>query len=594
MKFPYGISDFYRLIMEEYFYVDRTDRIAIVEELGKQLLFLRPRRFGKSLWLSTLANYYDVARASEFERLFGHLAAGRNPTPRHNQYFVMRWDFSAVAAYGDADEITQALHRHVNARIQDFAVRYQHLLPLPIEIHPTDALVSFQSALTAVQRTPYELYLLIDEYDNFANELAMGAQPTGKQRYDALLRGEGALKTLFKAIKAAAGGFGLDRVFITGVSPIVLSDLTSGYNSARTIYLQPPLNDLCGFTETEIAAALDQVSAACHFPTSQTAEALEMMRVFYNGYRFCEDPAPPVYNPTLVLYFMQELQQGCRYPSQMLDSNLAMDRGKLSYIASLPGGGQVLLDAVNDEPPLALSVLADRFGVEEMLLAVKDASFMASFLYYFGVLTFGGRTPLGKLILRIPNLVARKLYVERIQDLLLPDKRAQDAGRQAADQFLQSGDLEPVCAFVEQRYFRVFDNRDYRWVNELTIKTAFLTLLFNDIAFIMDSEPALTRAYADLSMIVRPEMRQYQLPDVLFEFKYVALTDAGVTAEQARGLNAAEVRGLPAVAARMAEAMARLSDYRVALQARYDNRLRLRAYAVAALGFERLVWTECR
>jgi hypothetical protein len=593
MKFPYGMSDFHKLITEDYFYVDRTDRIPAIEEMGEQLLFLRPRRFGKSLWLSTLANYYDVARASEFERLFGHLAVGQNPTSRHNQYFVMRWDFSAVAAYGDADEITQALQRHINGRIQDFAIRYQHLLPLPIEIHPTDALVSFQSALTAVQRTPYALYLLIDEYDNFANELAMSGQPTGKQRYDALLRGEGALKTLFKAIKAAASGFGLDRVFITGVSPIVLSDLTSGYNSARAIYLQPVLNDLCGFTETEIAAALNQVSAACHFPASKTAEALEMMRIFYNGYRFCQDPAPPVYNPTLALYFMQEFQQACRYPSQMLDSNLAMDRGKLAYIASLPGGGQVLLDAVNDEPPLALSVLADRFGVEEMLLAVKDAPFMASFLYYFGVLTFGGRTPFGKLILRIPNLVARKLYVERIQDLLLPDKRAQDAGRQAADQFLQSGDLEPVCTFVEQRYFRVFDNRDYRWANELTIKTAFLTLLFNDIAYIMDSEPALARAYADLSMIVRPEMRQYQLPDVLFEFKYVALAEGGVTAEQARGLSEAEVRALPAVAARLAEATARLLDYRVALQARYDNRLRLRAYAVAALGFERLVWTEC-
>ncbi len=150
-----------------------------------------------------------------------------------------------------------------------------------------------------------------------------------------------------------------------------------------------------------------------------------------------------------------------------------------------------------------------------------------------------------------------------------------------------------MCTFVEQRYFRVFDNRDYRWANELTIKTAFLTLLFNDIAFIMDSEPALAHGYADLSMIVRPEMRQYQLPDVLFEFKYVARTEAGVTAEQARGLTAAEVRTLPAVAARLAEATARLLDYRVALQARYDNRLRLRAYAVVALGFERLAWMEC-
>ena len=593
MKFPYGNSDFYKLITEDYFYADRTDRIPIIEAMGDQLLFLRPRRFGKSLWLSTLATYYDVALAGEFERLFGHLAVGQNPTPLHNQYFVLRWDFSLVAAYGDADEITQALHRHVNSRIQYFSVYYRELLPGPIEVHPTDALVSLQSVLTAISQTPHKLYLLIDEYDNFANELAMSGQPTGKARYDALLRGEGALKTLFKAVKGATSGFGLDRVFITGVSPIVLSDLTSGYNSVRTIYVQPDLNDLCGFTEAEIADALSQLADACHLSADQTAEALEMMRTFYNGYRFCEEPEPLVYNPTLALYFMQEFQQNCRYPRRMLDSNLAMDRGKLAYIASLPGGGQMLLDAVQEEPPLALSVLADRFGVEDMLTAVKDAPFMASFLYYFGVLTFGGRTSLGHLILRIPNLVARKLYVERVQDMLLPDVRAQDAGRQAIDQFLLSGDLGPVCAFVEQRYFRVFDNRDYRWANELTVKTVFLTLLFNDIAYIMDSEPALARGYADLSMIVRPEMRQYALPDLLFEFKYVALPEAGMTAEQVRALTVEEAHALPLATSRLADAAGRLAGYRAALQARYGDRLRLRSYAVVSLGFERLVWEEC-
>jgi len=188
MKFPYGISDFYKLITEGYFYVDRTDRIPLIEELGDQLLFLRPRRFGKSLLLSMLANYYDVARVGEFERLFGGLAIGRAPTPRRNQYFVLRWDFSMVAAYGSADEIAQALHDHVNTRIRDFAAYYGHLLPQAIEIFPKNAIASFQSALTAVRQTPHKLYLLIDEYDNFANELAMGGQPAGKDRYDALLQ----------------------------------------------------------------------------------------------------------------------------------------------------------------------------------------------------------------------------------------------------------------------------------------------------------------------------------------------------------------------------------------------------------------------
>ena len=272
MKFPYGVSDFYQMVTEGYFYLDRTDRIARLEDLGKQLLFLRPRRFGKSLLLSMLANYYDVARADQFELLFGRLAIGRAPTPLHNQYFVMRWDFSLVAAQGTAEDITQALYRHVNARIHDFAVRYQDRLSSPVEIFPTDAVASFESSLTAMRHTPYKLYLLIDEYDNFANELAMGGHPAGKKRYDALLRGEGTLKTLFKAVKGGASGFGVDRVFITGVSPVVLSDLTSGYNVSETITLQPEFNDLCGFREDEIAVTLRQITAVSYthltLPTS--------------------------------------------------------------------------------------------------------------------------------------------------------------------------------------------------------------------------------------------------------------------------------------------------------------------------------------
>jgi len=227
-----------------------------------------------------------------------------------------------------------------------------------------------------------------------------------------------------------------------------------------------------------------------------------------------------------------------------------------------------------------------------MLTAVKDAPFMASFLYYFGVLTFAGRISTGELILSIPNVVVRRLYVERIQDLLLLNRQMLDEGRPPARTLWQHGDLGSLCAFIEQRYFKVFANRDYRWANELTVKTVFLTLLFNDIAYIVDSEPTLERTYADLTLIVRPEMRQYQLLDILFEFKYVALADAGLTGEQARALSAAEVQALAPIQARLAEARARLQGYRQVLQQRYGERLRLRSYAIVSLGFDRLAWEE--
>jgi hypothetical protein len=585
MKFPYGIADFYKLITAGYYYADRSGHIPAIEEAGEQLLFLRPRRFGKSLLLSMLENYYDLARADEFARLFGQLAIGHQPTPKHNQYFVLKWDFSTVSALGDSAAIGHALHNHINAQIERFALRYQPWLKHAIKIDPADSLYSFQSLLNAVQQTPQRLYLLIDEYDNFANELLLGRQPQGQEHYEALLYGEGLLKTLFKTVKGAAAGWGLDRVFITGVAPIVLSDLTSGYNIAKNIYLEPQFHDLCGFTETEIVAALAEVAAAAGLSADQS---LAQMRLYYNGYRFTDAPCELCYNPTLALYFLEHLQRHRQPPENMLDSNLAMDRGKLHYIARLPGGEQLIVAALQDEASLSVPVLADRFGVEDILNVQQDAVFSASLLYYFGVLTLAGRDAFGKLQLRIPNLVMRKLYVERLQALLLPQQE-QDAARRVAETLYQTGNLQPLCEFIEQRYFQAFDNRDYLQANELTVKTAFLTLLFNDLLYIADSETAVGRRYADLTMIVRPDARQYQVCDLLLEFKFV---EAGLSGEQARALSREQLAALPSVRQKLAEARAQAPDYLRELRGRYPMELRLRVYAVVALGFERLVWEE--
>jgi len=288
---------------------------------------------------------------------------------------------------------------------------------------------------------------------------------------------------------------------------------------------------------------------------------------------------------------MNAFQRECEYPRQMLDSNLAMDRAKIAYIAQLPNGGQLILDALNEERPMSIQRLADLFGVEDMLAAVKDEAFMASLLYYFGVLTFGGRGALGKLVLRIPNLVVRQMYVERIRELLLPDL-SQDELLRTAETFYTSGDLQPVCDFVEQGYFKIFANRDYRWANELTVKTAFLTLLFNDLFYVMDSEPALDRDYADLVMIVRPDMRQYALLDILIEFKYISLQEVGMSGAEVREMSANTLKELTPVQRKLTESRAKLLDYRRVLQEVYGDALRLRAYSVVSVGFDRLAWAE--
>jgi Predicted AAA-ATPase len=592
MKFPYGIADFRKLVIGGYYYADRTGYIPAIEDAGEQLLFLRPRRFGKSLLLSMLENYYDLRRAGEFERLFGHLAIGQNPTPNRNQYFVMRWDFSGVNPQGEPVEIERALYNYLNRRFVAFGKYYQAQLAHSIEIDPQDALASFQSLLSAVRLTPHRLYLLIDEYDNFANEILMGGQTASKARYESLLRGEGALKTVFKAVKSAAMGEGLDRAFITGVAPIVLSDMSSGYNVAENIYLNSEFHALCGFTETEIGQALAEVVAGCKLPADEADKALVQMRQYYNGYCFTDASAELMYNPTLALYFLKNYQRQRQPLANMLDSNLEMDRGKLAYIAGLPGGEKVIVGALNDQTPLSVPLLADRFGVEDVIVLQKDPVFMASLLYFFGALTLDGRGALDKLQLRIPNLVVRRLYAERLQTLLLAEPSDQQDGRLAAETLFQFGEIGPLCDFIEQRYLKVFSNRDYRQANELTIKTAFLTLLFNDLLYIMESETAAGRRYADLTMIARPHARRREVFDLLLEFKFVRPGELALSGEQLRATSRAELSRLPPIAARLAEARTQAADYVRELRTRYPVELRLRVFAIVAVGFERLVWEE--
>lgn len=592
MKFPYGISDFYQIIDEGYFYLDRTMHIRLIEETGKTILFLRPRRFGKSLLLSMLENYYDIAKADRFKPLFGRLAIGQNPTPLHNRYLIMRFDFSTVATYGDVEQIQRALTNHVNNAVKLFVGRYSQYLQRSIEVTPDDPISSFQSVMAAVQQSDYKLYLLIDEYDNFANEILMAHRTEGLRRYEDLVKSEGMFRSLFKAVKAATNGQGLDRIFITGVSPIVLSDVSSGFNIAGNIYLWPNFNDVCGFSEAEIATTLHTVVQERGLPAEKAAEALAVMRAFYNGYSFNYNLPPTIYNPTLAIYFLQYLQTFGVYPREMLDSNLAMDQVKIQYISYLPNGEALIQTALQEQPPVVVDQLADRFGVEALLQAAQDTTFMTSLLYFFGVLTLTSEmTEKGQIILRIPNMVARRLYAERMAALWLPDISEREEGRRAAQALYQNGDMQPLCDFVEQHLFKVLDNRDYRWANELTVKTTFLSLLFNDTFYLMDSEPALQRNYGDLLMLIRPEMRRFTLCDILVEFEYVSLSALEMSGDALRQLTFDESKALPAAQAKLQEARRQLQQYRTLLTTTYSN-LRLRTYAVVALGFERLLWEE--
>ncbi|MDM8520029.1 PD-(D/E)XK nuclease domain-containing protein [Anaerolineales bacterium HSG6] len=329
----------------------------------------------------------------------------------------------------------------------------------------------------------------------------------------------------------------------------------------------------------------------CGLSTEQETEAMDMLRSYYNGFSFVHPPetGKAMYNPTLVFYFLETLQNHCRYPHTMLDSNLAPDRRKIEYVAQLSGGPELVQQAVNEHEPLAVPNISGQFGIREMLEAGDDDILLSSLLYYLGMLTFAGEMTLsGKLKLRIPNLTIRGLYYERLQKILLPNSN-KNTIENIAERFYTTSNLQPTCDLIETR-FNALDNRDYRTADEFMVKVAFLSVLFNNIFYLIDSETTLQRGYADLTMIIRPDMRQYQLLDHVVEFKYVTLKEAGLNGVEVRALSKAELVALPAVQAKLNDASSQLSRYRQGLADIYGDKLRLQSHIVVSVGFERVIW----
>ena len=600
IELPYGIADFRSIRRDGMVYVDRTGFIRELERLGRVLVFLRPRRFGKSLWLQTLANYYDLRRIDEFDELFGGLEVGHRPTPLAHRYFVLQWNFSNVDPSGGVEQITESLHRHVSYQVEAFASDYEGHLGAPVKFDDRpDAVLA--SLLSVVRKTPYKLYLLIDEYDNFVNEVMAKDVDT----YHALFENDGPFKQLFKSVKNATEGFGLERIFVTGVSPIALNDLTSGFNIAKDVSLVPEMATLCGFREAEVGHLLEDIAGERDLPAASVAAALAAMRTWYNGYRFVEGTAEDlgtagdelVYNPTNTLYFLEYLQRRGTPPPRLHDENLRTDRGKLAFLARSSAGAGVIERLTEGDGEIDASRLLTSFSIDDLTRRMgKDPDVVTSFLYYMGLLTLaeGSSTRL-----RIPNLVVQKLFLDRLLEIYLPDPGDSYQARNVAMKFLRDGDLEPLLGFFEEKLLPVFSNRDRGFpprkpgqsgsgVNETTVKTLFLSMLFDDTRYVTHSEPEIDRGYADLCLLVRPEMRRRGFLDHLFEFKLVRRERLAESGREIRGMDAAQLRRVPAVAQAVAAARDQVERYRAALLKR-EGALDLRAYVVVAVGLERLL-----
>lgn len=309
---------------------------------------------------------------------------------------------------------------------------------------------------------------------------------------------------------------------------------------------------------------------------------------WYDGYRFSDTAGEPLYNPTNALYFLDHLHRRAVQPAALHDRNLAMDQGKLAFLSRETAGARLITDLAQGDGTIEITRLETHFSIADLVAKLDvDRRFVASFLYYLGLLTRAGEPP--RTHLGIPNLVVKKLYLDRMLELYLARPEDRNQAEETVLAFFHDGDPGPLLAFVESKLLPVLSNRDYRVMSELTVKALFLALLFDDRRYVAVSEPELARGYADLCLLVRPPLRAHGLFDLVLEFKYVPLKDLGKSGQALRELDEEQLRALPAVAEALAGAREQAIRYGRSLAKRLGQGPEPRCYAVVLVGLERLV-----
>ncbi|MEZ4867600.1 MAG: AAA family ATPase [Caldilineaceae bacterium] len=411
-RIPYAIADYRRLREENGYYVDKTRFIPLIEAAPFYLFFIRPRRFGKTLWLTLLDYYYDINEKENFGTLFGDTYIGQHPTSNRNSYLTLTFNFAAIDP--DPQMLRASFEDYGVAVTSNFLRRYAQFFT-PAEQDEINKLTVTEHRLrrifSYVAEKRLNLYLLIDEYDNFANTVLTTA---GEQSYRELTHGSGFFRHFFTMLKSATTGRmgGLSRLFITGVSPIVMDDVTSGFNIGTNISLDGRFNELMGFTAAEVRRLL----ADYHVPDLlklSMDETLALMQEWYNHYRFGATAEPTIFNSDMVLYFVNSVRNEQKVPAQLLDQNIRIDYGKLRHLMSVSkrlNGNFNLLRSVLENGE-TVSTVVPSFPLERLL---QRENFI-SLLVYFGLLTFAGEQE-GASLLKIPNRTVRDLLYSFIRD----------------------------------------------------------------------------------------------------------------------------------------------------------------------------------
>ena len=517
-KLPYGISDYERLMENDYYYVDKTMYIEKLEDLAEPyILFLRPRKFGKTLFTSTLENYYDLKKADKFEKLYGNTYIGKNPTKLKNSYHILKFNFSGIDIANE-EAIIKGFREEVIKSINKFIQKYN--LDFFVDIDSTaEGLLNSLVKEFNIKREGEKIYVIIDGYDKFANELL----EYDTNKFETLVLRTGKVRKWYEILKEGTESV-VDRIFITGVAPITLDSLTSGFNISKDITQDERFNEMMGFTEEE----LKRLMIEQNIEEEKQKELLPIMRENYDGYRFSLYGKEKIYNSNMCLYFLNSYIDLGRMPEQLIDMNIASDYTKLGKMLDLCKGEErekVIEKTVSGEG--IVSEIRQKFN-PAMEFTEKD---LISMLYYLGYLTIAGEV-FEKPELKIPNKVMKEIYSEYFLEIL---KKETDLQITESDynQMLQKIAIEgKIDKIIEMlgKYLKNLSNRDYQRFDEKYVKLIFFCIAMNLKIFRLKSEMEVQRKYPDILLIPRDQSKGYK--GVMLEFKYLKREEAGKLKEK--------------------------------------------------------------
>ena len=497
---PYGVADFAMVIEQNLYYVDKTMFIPELEKQPRNLFFIRPRRFGKSIFLSMLYSYYDCAQSHKFQSLFGNLWIGQYPTPLQGKYQVLFLDFSQIT--GNIDKLETKFNSYLSINLDAFVRQYSEYYQAEMEeiLAQEDFEEKMELIFKAAKAHQYHLYLIIDEYDNFTNVIL---NERGEKVYHAITHADGFYRDVFKKFK---GNF--ERIFMMGVSPVTLDDVTSGFNIGWNISIKPEFDEMLGFSTTDVVEMFTYYKEHGSIPVDSDIDAIvNDMKPWYDNYCFAEEALKKktrMFNCDMVLYYLRNyMDNGCS-PRQMIDPNTRTDYGKMKKLLQfdkLDGERKGIIRKIAEEEQI-VTQLYESFSAYQ----IPKAEIFPSLLFYYGMLTIKG-TRGSKLILGIPNNNVRKQYYGYLEEEY--QAKAYVDVNQLTDYYYDmayDGKWEEGLRFMADAYAKVSSVRDGIEA-ERNLQGFFMAYLNLNDYYITAPELELNHGYCDFFLL--PDLTHY-------------------------------------------------------------------------------------